>query len=90
MITAIYDLYENAFGDPFDSEATADDVRRSVMNLKMEALMENNSLDGMIYVAFDSKDYFSVFTLHEGDESKLTEELLNRIRELSKALISKN
>jgi len=44
----------------------------------------------MIYVAFDSKDYFSVFTLHEGDESKLTEELLNRIRELSKALISKN
>ncbi|MEB0043716.1 hypothetical protein, partial [Pseudomonas sp. MH10] len=63
------------------------DVRDFVLQMKVQSMMEGTSHQGTMLVAFDDKDYFSVFALDEEDEENLTSELLDEIKEKSALLV---
>lgn len=83
MNVAFYDLLSGVFREhSFLPVTTPEEIRAFVPMMQIEALQKGDQLDGVFLVAWEGKgkEFFSVFVLHDSDYDKLSDVLLDSIK----------
>lgn len=84
MNVAFYDFETQIFHEHMNiPEGTPEAVRSLVPMVQLDAQKKGDNLQGIFLVAWDGKPkgYMSVFVLNDADQVKLTEPLLDTIKE---------